>query len=69
MSRADKPAKTSIHALTQLPDGILSNSSNNGLCIIGIDGCGGSGKSTIARHLQKITDKSYVVEMDDLYRP
>ena len=37
--------------------------------IVAIDGRGGSGKSTIARNLQAISDEVTIVQMDDLYRP
>lgn len=37
--------------------------------LVAIDGRGGSGKSTIARHLATTSDQVTIVQMDDLYRP
>jgi uridine kinase len=37
--------------------------------IVGIDGGGGAGKSTLARQLQRSAEGVQVVEMDDFYRP
>lgn len=42
---------------------------NAGPKIVAIDGRGGSGKSTIARNIQAISDEVTIVQMDDLYRP
>ena len=37
--------------------------------LVGIDGRGGSGKSTFARHLEQADNGVTVVEFDDFYRP
>jgi len=37
--------------------------------LIGIDGCGGSGKSTFAQNLNNYLDASTIVHMDDFYMP
>lgn len=37
--------------------------------LIGIDGCGGSGKSTIAKQLQHCCEDVTIVHMDDFYLP
>jgi uridine kinase len=37
--------------------------------IIGIDGCGGSGKSTFANKLKEECSNVTVVDMDDFYLP
>src|SRR6185503_2667917 len=37
--------------------------------LIAIDGGGGAGKSTFATHLQKEIAGSFIVKIDDFYRP
>jgi len=37
--------------------------------VVAIDGCGGSGKSSLARHLAAGWAGAVVIEMDDFYRP
>jgi uridine kinase len=37
--------------------------------LVGIDGCGGAGKSTLARALAVLVPAATVVEFDDFYRP
>jgi uridine kinase len=37
--------------------------------LVGIDGCGGAGKSTFARSLAAVADELTVIEFDDFYRP
>ncbi|WP_163529090.1 uridine kinase family protein [Halobacillus ihumii] len=39
------------------------------LLLIGIDGCGGAGKSTLAEHMMTISEKGTVIHMDDFYLP
>ncbi|MFD2925023.1 uridine kinase family protein [Halobacillus naozhouensis] len=39
------------------------------LLLIGVDGCGGAGKSTWAEYMLSITQKGAVVHMDDFYFP
>jgi uridine kinase len=40
-----------------------------GVLLVGIDGRGGAGKSTVARALAAALDDAAVVEFDDFYRP
>ncbi len=40
-----------------------------GTLLMAVDGCGGSGKSTFARMLQKHAANVTVIEMDDFFRP
>jgi len=37
--------------------------------LLGIDGCGGAGKSTLARKLKELGSDVTVVQMDDFYHP
>lgn len=37
--------------------------------LIAVDGGGGAGKTTFANHLQKAIPNSYIVKVDDFYRP
>lgn len=37
--------------------------------LIAVDGGGGAGKTTFAKYLQKAIPKSYIVKVDDFYRP
>lgn len=49
--------------------GIIKNlpSSCGYVCVIGIDGPAGSGKTTLANSLAKLLPDSFIVHMDDLY--
>lgn len=40
-----------------------------GVCLVGVDGCGGSGKSTFAGALARAGTGVEIVHMDDFYRP
>jgi len=42
---------------------------NKNIWLIGIDGCGGSGKTTFALELLKNLSGAYLVHMDDFYKP
>ena len=35
--------------------------------LIGVDGCGGSGKSTFAKEIAKLSSKITIIHMDDFY--
>lgn len=37
--------------------------------LVGIDGCGGSGKSTFAKEIAKLSPQITIVHMDDFYLP
>ena len=37
--------------------------------LVGIDGCGGAGKSTLSRSLEALAEGTTVVEMDNFYKP
>ncbi|MFD3447081.1 uridine kinase [Microbacteriaceae bacterium 4G12] len=37
--------------------------------LVGVDGCGGSGKSTFAKEIAKLSPKITIVHMDDFYLP
>ncbi|UOQ92483.1 hypothetical protein MUO14_18805 [Halobacillus shinanisalinarum] len=39
------------------------------LLLVGIDGCGGAGKSTMAAHFLSMVPEGVVVHMDDFYLP
>ncbi|WP_173917336.1 uridine kinase [Halobacillus sp. Marseille-Q1614] len=42
---------------------------NKNLTLVGIDGCGGAGKSTLAEGISQRYSKSAIVHMDDFYLP
>lgn len=58
-----------VWPLTTLSDLMLRLPRRRLTILVGIDGRGGSGKSTIARALSALIDSSVVVEFDDFYRP
>jgi uridine kinase len=48
----------------------LRELSDSKQCIlIGIDGCGGSGKSTFAAELSEVLEAAPIIHMDDFYKP
>jgi uridine kinase len=51
--------------ITTIADAIKSNSSLGSLIIIGIEGFGGSGKTTIANKLAELLGNSFVINIDD----
>jgi uridine kinase len=55
--------------LGDLLSGIKSAHKDHQTLIIGIDGYGGSGKSTIAKFLKENLSGAVIVEMDDFYSP
>lgn len=49
---------------------ILENlSRKQSTLLVGIDGCGGSGKSTFAKELEKLSSEITIIHMDDFYLP
>lgn len=38
-------------------------------CAVAIDGCGGAGKSTLARHIALKYGETQIIHMDDFYKP
>jgi uridine kinase len=58
-----------VWPLSTLREVILSLPCRRQSRLVGIDGRGGSGKSTIGRALSALTDSSVVIEFDDFYRP
>jgi len=52
-----------------LGEGINDNSKKQSTFLIGIDGCGGSGKSTFADKIKEDFLDVTVVHMDDFYLP
>ena len=48
----------------------IKNKENNQTLLIGIDGCGGAGKSTLAESFKAVDpSKVTVIHMDDFYKP
>lgn len=61
--------KKRIYTLEQLISSIDSIPKKQSTLLIGIDGCGGSGKSTFAKELKAKCSNVTVVHMDDFYLP
>jgi uridine kinase len=55
--------------LAALGDRLLGLPRRRETLLVGIDGCGGAGKSTLARALAATVPAATVVEFDDFYRP
>ena len=55
--------------LVALRDRLLRLPRRRKTLLLGIDGCGGAGKSTLARALATVVPAATVVEFDDFYRP
>jgi len=67
MITADFSQQISYKSLAQELNALLEG---KGQVLVGVDGCGGSGKSTFARKLEAVGgDRFVVVEMDDFYKP
>ncbi|MGG5255137.1 uridine kinase family protein [Neobacillus sp. SM06] len=56
-------------SLDRLIEEVDKLSKKHTLLLIGIDGCGGAGKSTLARNLAKNFTNCTIVHMDDFYHP
>lgn len=49
---------------------LMENKENKKTILIGIDGCGGAGKSTLAQAFKEVnSEKVTVIHMDDFYKP
>jgi uridine kinase len=55
--------------LSEVVNRVRQLSTSKQLVLIGIDGCGGSGKSTFATELSSSLESAPVIQMDDFYRP
>ncbi|MBJ8153865.1 AAA family ATPase [Bacillus cereus] len=64
-----KTKKSELNNIEQLVRSINSISKKQSTLLIGIDGCGGSGKSTFANKLKDECSNVTVVHMDDFYLP
>lgn len=53
----------------EIIDNIKSLKKDSETLLIGIDGFGGSGKSSLAKSIKKFFPHAYIVEMDDFYSP
>ncbi|WP_028544196.1 uridine kinase family protein [Paenibacillus taiwanensis] len=58
-----------IHTVEELLNMLHKLPRKNNILLVGIDGCGGSGKSSLARKLRDISNEVVLIEMDDFYRP
>lgn len=58
-----------VNNIEQLISSINSISKKQSTLLIGIDGCGGSGKTTLANKLKTECSNATVVHMDDFYLP
>lgn len=66
----DLPGSAKVRPLGALVSRIeLARGNADGAALVGIDGCGGAGKSALARLLAGAMPGSCIVEMDDFYRP
>ena len=66
----DLPGRMKIQPLAALLSRIdAACGEREGASLVGIDGCGGAGKSALARLLAEKMPGSCIVEMDDFYRP
>lgn len=64
-----KTKKSEFNKIEQLVRSINSIPKKQSTLLIGIDGCGGSGKSTFANKLKDTCSNVTVVHMDDFYLP
>lgn len=58
-----------MNSSEQILENIKKLSKKQETLLIGIDGFGGSGKSTLSKYLQEKLGKTIIVEMDDFYLP
>lgn len=65
----DKSAKGNINSFKKLIGSIDSIPQKQSTLLIGIDGCGASGKSTLAFKLKEACPNVTIVHMDDFYFP
>ena len=63
------PTTDGAQPLVALRDRLLGLRRRRATLLVGIDGCGGAGKSTLARALAGLVPAATVVELDDFYRP
>jgi uridine kinase len=59
----------SVHPLSELASALEERRRKDEVLLVGIDGRGGSGKSTLVRSLGRLIEGSVVIEFDDFYRP
>lgn len=59
--------KHNINSLVDLTNHLAALSNSKPLVIVGIDGCGGAGKSTLARKLQQSLSGVTIVHKDDFH--
>ncbi|MEK4426453.1 uridine kinase family protein [Solibacillus sp. FSL K6-1523] len=64
-----KIIKGQFNSLKQLVDSINESSKKKSTLLIGIDGCGGSGKSTFADKIKEECSNVTIVHKDDFYLP
>ncbi len=66
----DLPGSATVRPLAALCSRVeAARGQGGGASLVGIDGCGGAGKSALARLLAGAIPGSRIVEMDDFYRP
>jgi uridine kinase len=64
-----KPIKGEYNSFEQLLSWLKTMPRKQSTILVGIDGCGGSGKSTIASKVKGNNSDITIVHMDDFYRP
>ena len=60
---------STVHTYADLVTHLSSLPLRQSTLLVGVDGCGGSGKSTFARLLHEHIPNSTIIHMDDLYLP
>lgn len=69
MTHKTEKEKSRSNSFEEIIREINSKIENGQTLLIGIDGCGGSGKSTIADKIKEIFENTTIVHMDDFYYP
>lgn len=65
-----EPSNVEIATASEILSRIRSLQTSRGVVLVGVDGCGGSGKSTLTRALVGgAAGEAVMVQMDDFYKP
>lgn len=61
--------KGTFKSFEQLLNALENSQRKQSTLLVGVDGCGGSGKSTFAKEIEKSSPNITIVHMDDFYLP